>query len=261
MKAITSYYISTKNEMFKLKRTFAFWLTFISAFFIPAIYFIYYLLKYKSLIPANNINPWDKFLNNQITAVSSLLIPLFVVLITSLIMQIEHKSLGIKYLFSLPVSKWSIYYGKLTVVIGSVLFTYILFFIAMLTGGMLAGIIHTELNLLSYYPNIEEPIKLLFRSFMAILGILGMQFWLSFKMKNFIIPIGIGMVLVITGLIVYRAKESLYFPYAYNSLSLFPLDNDIKNLVWFPKVSIYSMAYFIVFSMVGFIDINRMDIK
>lgn len=261
MNAISSYFISIKNEVFKLKRTFAFWLTIISAFFIPAIYFVYYLLKYKTLIPANDINPWDKFLNNQIISVSSLLIPLFIVLITSLIIQLEHKSSGIKLLFSLPISKWSIYYGKLTVVLGMILFTYVLFFIMMLCIGVIVGTVHKELNLLSYAPNYEQPIKLLFRSFTAILGILGIQFWLSFKMKNFIIPIGIGMVLVITGLIIFQAKESMYFPYAYSRLSLFSLGEELGNMIWFPKVSIYSIGYFLFFSIFGYLDIGRMNIK
>jgi len=256
-----SYFISIKNEILKLKRTFSFYFAFISALFIPVIYLIYYLLKYKTLIPADGVNPWDKFLNHQIMVVSSLLIPLFIVLITSLIIQIEHKSSGIKLLFSFPVPKWSIYFGKLTTVIGMVFITYIVFFIIMLFAGVVAGTVHEDLNLLLYTPNYVEPIKLLFRSFTATLGILGIQFWFSFRMKNFIIPIGVGMVLIITGLIVFQAKESIYFPYAYSKLSLFSLDKDLGNMVWFPKVSLYSVGYFLVFSIFGFIDIHRMNIK
>ncbi len=230
-------------------------------FFIPVIYLIYYLLKYKSLLPSNNINPWDKFLNDQIMAVSSLLIPLFIVLITSLIAQLEHKSMGIKLLFTLPTPKWSIYYGKLTVVLSMIIFTYLMFFVMMLLTGSIAGMIHKELKLLTYFPNLGEPLKLLFRSFVSILGILGIQFWLSFKEKNFIIPLGVGMVLVITGLIIFQAQESIYFPYAYSRLSLFSLSQNIENLLWFPKVLIYSVGYFLFFSIFGFINISRMDIK
>ena len=55
-------------------------------------------------------------------------------------------------------------------------------------------------------------------SFVASLGIVGIQFWLSFRFKNFIVPLGIGMTLVIVGLIASRAPEAIYFPYAYNVL-------------------------------------------
>lgn len=261
MNTMTLYFISTKNEVLKLKRTFAFWLTIISAMFIPGIYLIYYLLKYESLIPDDGVNPWDKFLIDQIMSAASLLIPLFIVLITSLIIQVEHKSSGIKHLFSLPIPKWTVYYGKLTSVLWMVLFTYLLFFLMMLCVGVFVGFVHDELQFLSFNPNFEQPVKLLFRSFMAILGILGIQFWLSFKVKNFIIPLGIGMVLVITGLIIFQAEEAQYFPYAYNRLSLFAIDEDYSDMLWFPKVSIYSCVYFLVFSIYGYIDINRMNIK
>jgi len=114
---MNTFTISLKNELLKLKNTFAFWITIISALFIPTIYFIYYTVKYKNLIPTEGVNPWNKFMTDQIMTSASLLLPLFIVLLTSLIVQVEHKSSGFKHIFSLPVKKWSVYYGKLSVVL------------------------------------------------------------------------------------------------------------------------------------------------
>lgn len=262
MKTVYYFTKSIKNEALKLKNTFAFWLAVISGLFIPAIYFLYYFFKYKSLIPPTGSNPWEKFMVDQIMGAASLLIPMFIILITSLIIQVEHKSSSMKYLFSLPIPKWSVYFGKLTVSAGLILFTYLLFFFAMLAAGAIVGLIHKELNFLDYFPNYQKPLKLLFRSFIAVLGIVAIQFWLSFRIKNFIIPLGIGMVLVITGLTIYQAKESLYFPYAYNMLSLFSLSSEETNItLWFPTVSVLSLGYFMVFSILGFWNIKRMNIK
>jgi len=248
--------------MLKLKSSFALWLAIISALFIPVIFFFYYTLKYKSLIPLSGVNPWEKFMIDQINAAAALLIPMFIILITSLIIQVEHKSSSIKYLFSLPVPKWSIYFGKLTASIGLILFTYTVFFLAMLIVGSIVGLIHSELNFLDHFPDFEKPVKLLFRSFIAVLGMVGIQFWISFRVKNFIIPLGIGIVLVITGLIIYKAKESLYFPYAYNTISLLALRQEESNIeLWFPLVSFLSIIYFVTFSILGFLSINRMNVK
>ncbi|MCV6631166.1 MAG: ABC transporter permease [Flavobacteriaceae bacterium] len=258
------YYFSKsiKNEALKLKNTFALWLSIISALFIPIIYFLYYFFKHKSLVPGEGVNPWNKFIMDQIMSASPLLVPFFIILITSLIIQIEHKSSAMKYLFSLPSPKWSIYFGKLLVAVGLILFTYLLFFGAMLVSGNLVGYIHPELGLIDHTPDYQKPMLLLFRSFLAILGILGIQFLLSFRIKNFIIPLGIGMVLVITGLIVYSAEESLYFPYAYNMLSLYPIGNEEASLeLWFPKVSIISIIYFVGFSVFGYWSVSRMSVK
>jgi len=260
MNAITYYIASVKNEKIKLKRTFALWLTFISALFIPIIFFLYYLLKYETLIPAEGENPWDRFIHDQVFAAAPL-IPLFTVLITSLIIQLEHKSSAVKHLFAMPIPKWSIYFGKLSIVIGMIILTNIIFFILILLNGYLQGAIHGELNFLEFTPDYTKFIKLLFRSFTATLGIVSIQYWLSFRIKNFIIPLGIGMVLVMTGMIVYRAKEALFFPYAYNMLSLFPVDKDIMNLFWFPSVSFYSIGCFVIISTLGYLDIKRMNIK
>lgn len=261
MTTLSYYFTSTKNEFFKLKRTFAFWLTIISALFIPIIYFLYYFLKYESLIPVEDTNPWDKFINDQVMAAGPMLIPLFIILITSLIVQIEHKSSGLKHLFALPIPKWSVYWGKLTAVIGAIILTYALFFITVLCVGFVLGNIRKELSFLSFSPDYVEFIKILFRSFVAVLGIVGIQFWLSFRIKNFIIPLGIGMVLVVTGMVVYRAEESLYYPYSYNILSLFVVDKDLETMLWLPTVSIYSILYFFLFSVLGYLDIKRMNIK
>ena len=260
MNAITYYIASIKNETIKLKRTFAIWLAVISAMFIPLIFFLYYILKYETLIPKEGINPWGRFIQDQIFAAGPL-IPLFTVLITSLIIQLEHKSSAIKHLFAMPVPKWSVYFGKLSIVIGMIIFTYTIFFILILLNGVIQGAIHGELNFLAFSPDYTKFLKLLFRSCIAILGIVGIQYWLSFRIKNFIIPLGIGMVLVMTGMIIYRAEESLYFPYAYNMLSLFPIDKDIETLLWFPTVSFYSLGFFTLFSILGYLDIKRMNIK
>ena len=262
MNSIYYFTKSFKNELLKLRSTFTIWLAIISALFIPVIYFFYYLLKNETLIPAEGVNPWEKFMVQQITVSGSLLIPMFIILITSLLIQIEHKSTSLKYLFSLPVPKWSIYFGKLTVSVGLILFIYIFFFLAMLIGGSIVGFIHSELNFLDYFPNYQKPLMLLFRSFISILGIVGIQFWISFRIKNFIIPLGVGIVLVITGLIVYKTGESLYFPYAYSSISLHPLSIEESDIsLWFPKVSFLSVSYFITSSILGFLSINKMNIK
>lgn len=210
-----------QNEILKLKRTFAFRLTIIGASFIPFIYFVFHVLKYKSLIPDTDINPWNKFMSDQIMSAGSILIPLYIVLLTSLIIQIEHKSNAVKYIFSEPVPKWTIYFTKLFIVVLSVIFTYVLFVLMMLFSGLLVGILRTELNFLAYSPQLLNPLKILFRSFLASLGIISLQFWLSFRFRNFIVSLGIGIVLVISGLIVFQAEEAKYFPYAYNRLSLF----------------------------------------
>ena len=261
MTAFTYYTISLKNELIKLKRTFAFWLTILSAFFIPFISLLVYLFKTEHLIPKEGANPWDEFIGSQINAIVPFLLPMFIILITSLIIQMEHKSNAVKHLFTLPVPKWSIYFGKLTIVISLIIFTIALFFGVALAVGYFVGSIYPELKLTEFSPQYLKSFKIIFKAFVAMLGVVGLQFWLSFRIKNFIIPLGIGMVLMITGLIIFKGDEAIYFPYAYNMMSIFPKDRELAALTWFPTMSFFSMGYFLLFTISGYIDISRKNVK
>ncbi|CAL2102720.1 conserved membrane protein of unknown function [Tenacibaculum sp. 190130A14a] len=260
MSALTFYISNTKNELIKLKRTFAFWLTIISALSIPLLFFIVYAVKHNSLVPGDGVNPWEKFMMNQVKNSIPFFVPMFIVLITSLIIQVEHKASGIKHIFTLPIPKWSVYYGKLTIVLVSIVVTYVYFYIAILIFGALLGVFYPDLGFLDFQPEYFKYIKMLFLSFIASLGIVGIQFWLSFRLKNFIIPLAVGMILVIVGLIASQAPESIYFPYAYNLLSINLGDNGPLTF-GYSSVLVYSVFCFVVTCILGYLDVRRLNIK
>lgn len=258
---VLSYYVSNiKNEVIKLKSTFAFWLTIISALIFPLLFFTFYLVKHTKMVPAIGNNPWEKFMMNQVQNSIPFLLPMFIVLITSLIIQVEHKSNGIKHLFSLPIPKWSVYFGKLSIVIFSIITTYIYFFLAILLFGVLLGMFHSDLGFLDFQPDYSKYIRMLAMSFIASLGIVGAQFWMSFRFKNFIVPLGIGMTLVIIGLIASQASESIYFPYSYNVLSI-SLGDKMPLTFGISTVIVYSISCFFITAILGYLDVKRLNIK
>ena len=260
MSAITYYSSNIKNEFIKLKGTFAFWLTVISGLVIHVIFFIAYLVKHSELIPADGVNPWEKFIMNQVKNSIPLFVPIFIVLITSLIIQVEHKSSGIKHLFALPIPKWSVYFSKLSIVILTIFVGYIYFYVAIIFFGFLLGMFHSDLGFLDFQPDYMKYIDMLSTSFVASLGIIGIQFWMSFRFKNFIIPLALGMVLVIIGLIASQAPEAIYFPYSFNILSI-SLGDKMPFTFGISSVIVYSVLCFTVTSILGYLDIKRLNIK
>lgn len=260
MTAIAYYTASIKNELIKLKRTFAFWLTIISALLFPILFFIAFFIKHKTNNPKPGINPWDYFMTVQIENSTPFFIPMFLVLLTALIMQIEHKSLGLKHLFALPIPKWSVYFGKLTIVIFAIITTYIYYYIAVLLSGFLLGILHPDLAFLNFQPQQVKYIQLLATSFVASLGIIGIQFWLSFRCKNFVVPLGVGMFLAIVGIIVSQAPQSLYFPYSFSVLSV-SLGDKMPLIFGISMVTFLSVLCFIVTSILGYIQIKNVRVQ
>ena len=260
MTALIYYTSNIKNEFIKLKRTFAFWLTIISALIIPLLFFLIYLVKHANLAQAPEINPWDKFMTNQIQNAIPFFVPMFIILITSLIIQVEHKSSAIKHLFSLPIPKWSVYYSKLSIVIFSIITTYVYFFIAILIFGTLLGLIHSNLGFLDFQPDYLKYIQMLGTSFVATLGIVGVQFWLSFRMKNFIVPLAIGFTFFVIGLIASQAPEAIYFPYSYNILSI-SLGDKMPLTLGLSTVTVYSISCFLITAILGYLDVRRLNVK
>lgn len=259
MSALSFYISSIKNELIKLKRTFAFWLTIISAILFPILFFIAYFLKHKTNTPGIGINPWEKFMTIQIENSIPFFIPMFIVLITSLIMQIEHKSLGMKHLFALPIPKWSVYFGKLTIVIFAIITTYVYYYIAILLSGLLLGLIHPDLAFLNFQPEHLKYMNILSTSFIASLGIIGIQFWLSFRFQNFIVPLGFGMFLAIIGIILSQAPQSIYFPYSFSVLSV-SLGDKMPLTFGISTVTVFSIICFLITSILGFIQIKKSNI-
>ncbi|NQY07374.1 MAG: ABC transporter permease, partial [Flavobacteriaceae bacterium] len=202
---------SINIELIKLKHTIALWLTIVCAMIFPILFFIAYLIRHKILVPKNGANPWDKFMFMQIENSTPFFIPMFIVLITSLIMYNEHKSMGLKYLFTLPGPRWSIYFGKLIVTIFAIFTTYIYYYIIILLLGILLGIIFPELEFLNFQPQHTKFIRILVNSFLASLGIIGIQFWISFKFSNMIIPLGAVMFLKIICIILSQCSQSFIF--------------------------------------------------
>lgn len=260
MRALSIYLSSTKNELIKLKRTFAFWLTIISALLFPLLFFIAYSLRHEALVPEIGINPWEKFMTTQIENSVPFFIPMFIVLITGLIMQIEHKSLGIKYLFALPIPKWSVYFGKLSIVILAIITTYVYYYIAVLCSGLLLGLVYPDLEFLCFRPKHLRYINILFTSFVASLGIIGIQFWLSFRFKNFIVPLGFGMFLAIIGIIISQAPQSIYFPYSFSVLSV-SLGDKMPLIFGVSSVTVFSIVCFLITSILGYSQIKKLNIK
>jgi hypothetical protein len=260
MTAISFYTASTKSEFIKLKSTAAFWLTIVTAILFPILFFSAYALFPEKVAPAQGVNPWGLFVGSQFQSFIPFFIPMFIVLITSLIMQIEHKSLGLKYVFAQPIPKWSVYFGKLTIVILAIMTVFILNYAAILLSGFLLGLIHSDLAFLNFQPEYLTNLKLLCSSFIACLAIIAIQFWLSFRFKNFVFPLGVGMFLAILGVMLTQIPEAVYFPYSFCALSV-SAGGNIPLIFGISSITFFSSICFVFVSVLGYINIKKSNVS
>ncbi len=95
-----------------------------------------------------------------------------------------------------------------------------------------------------------------FKTYISILGISAIQYCLALRFKNFVVPVGIGLVLLVCGVIALNISwEHIYkYPYAYPMLT-----SDLMKKAGRPFLENHewnSIGYFLFFLLIGFFDMK-----
>lgn len=250
-----------QSEYLKTRKTFAFWLSVLGGILIPALIFL--VVKSNPNMVANSISPapWHMFLKFNWQAVATFLFPLFIVLITALVVQTEYKANAFKKLLTLPNSRTSFYIAKLLIIIYYVILTHLIFLGAILIFGLLLGIIVPE----TLFLNKPIPLTMMFtqisKSIITSLGMISIQYLISIRFKNFIKPIGIGFAAAVAGSIMLLGwKYADYWPWILPAKVSPGIIQGASNNI-FTQHEWISLGYFILFSVFGIIYFSHRNIK
>jgi hypothetical protein len=201
------------TELIKLKNTFALWLTLAGALFVPVILFATYLSDIKAFTPQNGADPWQDFLVRTLNGCCFFSAG-FILLIIGMVIHIEHKSNAWKHLFTLPVSKGRIYLGKLTVILAMIACFSVLYLLCSVLSGFALGYFAPDLGFAACSLPWRHIFGFLSEFSIAILPAVLLHYWLSFRLKNLIISLGIGLGGLMIGLLLRSWKYVIYLPYA-----------------------------------------------
>lgn len=256
------FILSFRAEMIKIKSTFALWLVILGAAFIPLFLLVNYIYKWDIYIPKQGINPWHEYLRNGFNSVHFIFLPLLIVLLVALLLNIEHKSNAWKQVFVLPVSKTKIFLSKYLVLISLIILFYILSALFFLTGGVLLSLWKSEFNFLKYIPSysyhsIQSGLAAyILRSFISVAAILSIHFWLSFRIKNLFLNIGIGLagLIIAVTMVIGNWESVVYVPYAFPVLmcNFTPYARSFLS-----NFHNYSLFIFLVVSAMSYFDFSR----
>ncbi len=243
------------SELLKTKNTFALWLVLFAALCIPLFVAIEFANHATKVLAPLNVNPWDYGWIRSIRGVAIFASPATIVLLTALLMNIEYKNNGWKYILTLPVSKGLIYFNKLLVLILLLVFFHIFFIIFFLISGGIVGLFLPETGLLDRAPNFFEILHLSFRSFIASLTVLAIHFWMNFRVKNMFITMGIGLVFVFLSMPSFSQLENtFFFPYNYGLQTVF---HQYSGHGLLAKQEIYSLSLFVLICILGYFDFMK----
>jgi ABC-type multidrug transport system ATPase subunit len=142
-----------------------------------------------------------------------LLLPLTAALLAALLAGVEHREDNWKLLFALPVSRYAVYWAKITAAEMLLALSHAVLWAGLLTAGML---LHLALPSVPY----SAP------PWMALAGRLGgmwaasgllisIQMWVSFRAKSFTVPIGLAIAAVAVSVMGAREWSMVAWPWMF----------------------------------------------
>lgn len=240
------------TEWLKTKRTSSIWLTVLGAGFIPALLILAFLNKPASNVKYLGDTIWLKFIGDAWQAENYFLFPMYVILICSLVTQVEFRNNTWKQVYASPVSTNHVYLSKLINIVALILLFFVLFNIFLFGSALVINLVNRDFKFLSSPVPWKSWLTVNVKTFVAVLGITGIQYWISMRFRNFILSIGVGLALLVLALVGHDRWDHEYlFPYSYPILTLktflLPADtfftrHEWLSMLWFGASVAFGLA-------------------
>ena len=246
--------LSLRSEILKLKRTLSIYLCVLAAVFGPLMSFLEHLEPDEKL--AQGL-PWIQHFIEGREPVCIALLPFYIILICALLMQIENRDKTWKQVLSSPQRKINIFFGKFLVLQIMVLLFLICY--NFFTG--LTGVAIEMMDPAIYGGKLElsRIIAVNTQTWILSLGLSAIQFWLSLRFRNFVAPLGIGLVgWFLAPMMLFQFKTGLieYYPYAFTVLSV--MSNYKSNIATYQW---YSVITAVLFLGIAFFEFRKLKVS
>jgi lantibiotic transport system permease protein len=238
------------GEWLKKRRSFASWLVLTGGFFIPFVTIIVFLAYPKQLLSVHASGHfWGLMFEKSWQSMAFMLLPMGIVLAVSLITQLEFKNNTWKQLHTTPVSFGNIYFAKLAVLLVMLLQLFLFFNIGIYLSAVIPSFFNSSIPFPKYAMDAGYFLTGNAEYFIVCLPMVALQYVISLQFKNFMIPIGAGLVLVVGGLIALSWKYAFTIPPAYTALHFLQTKNNMQTP---HNLLLWSAGYFVLFSLLGY---------
>lgn len=175
------------------------------------IFLVFYFRGAPLLEPGQS--PWVPYFHNAWRTEATLLLPLFVVLLTSLVVQVEHRANAWKHLHTQPVTRGVLFCSKLLVLLALCLLAQVLHAALLLLTGWLLQIVRPALGFQHYGAPLGAVATAVLRIYVGTAGILAVQYVASLAWRSFVGPVALGLVGTVLALTVLRLVHADLLPY------------------------------------------------
>jgi lantibiotic transport system permease protein len=249
-----SLLLSLRAETFKLKRTLSVYLCVLAALFGPLMSFLEHTEPDEKL--PKGLHWTQHFLEGR-EPICIALLPFYIILVCALIMQIENRDKTWKQVLASPQTKFNIFFGKFLVLQGMVLLFLICYnLFTLLTAGIIEMM---DPQIYNGTPDVARILAVNAQTWVLSLGLSALQFWLSLRFRNFVAPLGIGLVgWFMAPMMLFQFKTDLveYYPYAFTILSVMPdYKGNIVTYQW------YSIITAVLFLSIAFLEFRKRKVS
>ncbi len=248
-----SFVIATRAEVLKTKRTASVWLTVLGAGFIPALFMLVYFLKPEGSINQLKQAPWNVHFMWGWQALSVFLFPMYIILICSLIPQIEYRNNTWKQVHATPQPLATIFLAKLMMILKLVVQLLFWFNAGIYLAGIVPALVFRAVDL----PASPIPFGYFLRRnldfFVDVLPIVALQYLLALRFRSFMAPLGAGFALWILALGALPWEYNYVIPYAYLAIDYTTTVQSRVSHALPASTQALAAAWFVVFTGVAYV--------
>ncbi len=249
----TAFIHSFQSEWLKTRHSLAAWLVILGAFFIPAI-MVSVRIMYAHTLAADSTSPdfWEKIFSNSWQMMALLLLPMGIILATSLITQLEFRNNTWKQLHTTPQYLTTIFVAKLAVILVMLVQLFLLFNIGIYLVGVLPHLLFGVALPRQAFP-FDFFLKKNTYFFVDCLPIVALQYLISLQFKSFLVPLSVGIGMLVASLTAVEWQYGYLIPYTYCPLNFFVLRNAEIAVKPSFSIHVWAFGYFVLFTIVGYI--------
>ena len=245
--------IVLRSELLKARRTAALYLTGVVAALLPLVYLFDYATDDSDAGPLK-ADPWHLFFLEGWKGINFVIGTLFTILLCTLLAQIEFRNNTWKQVLASPVPASGVFFSKFLSVQLLLAGFLVVYNTLMIGTGVALHFLSPALPFLDHPFHVQDWLAMNGKTYLAVLPISVVQFWLSLRFRNFIVPIGIGLGLWLAATMAvfeFHGSGLHLFPYTYPILSMVPKFKD-----QLPLVQASSVVYTALFLLLAFADFN-----
>jgi hypothetical protein len=221
-KGVMMFFVLLKLELLKLRRS-------LPLFMMFACPLLVVLLSSGMMLKSGSaprVGFWVGFWHGNLALWSYFMLPLYIALVTALLNGNEHRNQTWRLLFTLPVSRRQVYLAKTALAWGSVVGANLV--LALLAAVAAAIIMPFRPDA---GPAFEVPIlAALAKVSLSCLPVVLIQHALSWRVANFVLPLGVGVCATMGILQLSNTEYWPYFPWSYSLVASSATDSAAQPL-------------------------------